>query len=278
MDLDILESLIYGLVSGLTEFFPVSSQAHQALMLKLFGSSGAGNLTNFLVHAAVLLALFLNRKDHIDHLWRTHQLSSAPKRRRKHQPDQRRLMELRFLKTATLTMLIGYLLYPQIRDMTQSLAVISVLLLINGVILFVPLFLRNGNKDARSMTGLDSILLGLCSVAGLFSGISRIGAGLSASVARGADKEHALNWVMLLSLPALIFHLIFDVISIFTGGIGALGLVAAIGYALTAFGAFAGAYLSLHMMRTFSRRVGFSGFAYYCWGAALFTFILYLTI
>lgn len=278
MGLGILESLIYGLVSGLAEFFPVSSQAHQALMLKMFGSSSAGNLTNFLVHAALLLALFLNRKDHIDHLRRTHQLSSVPKRRRKHQPDQRRLMELRFLKTATITMLVGYLLYPQIRTMTQSLAAVAVLLLINGVILFVPLFLRNGNKDARSMTGLDSILLGICGIAGLFSGISRVGAGVSASVARGADKEHALNWVMLLSLPALICHLIYDVISIFTGGIGALGLFAAIGYALAAFGAFAGAYLSLHMMRTFSRRVGFSGFAYYCWGAALFTFILYLTI
>lgn len=278
MDLDILESLIYGLVSGLAEFFPISSQAHQALMLKMFGATSAGNLTNFLVHAAVLLALFLNRKDHIDHLRRANQFSSNRKRRRKHQPDQRRMMELRFLKTATVTMLLGYLFYSQIRSMTQSLVVVAVLLLINGAILFLPLFLRNGNKDARSMTGLDSILLGICSIAGLFSGISRVGAGISASVARGADKEHALNWVMILSLPALICQLIYDVISIFTVGIGALGIFAAIGYALAAFGAFAGAYLSLHMMRNFSRRVGFSGFAYYCWGAALFTFILYLTI
>jgi hypothetical protein len=57
-----------------------------------------------------------------------------------------------------------------------------------------------------------------------------------------------------------------------------LGLFAAIGYALAGLGAFAGAHLSLRMMRSFSRRVGFSGFAYYCWGAALFAFIIYLSI
>lgn len=278
MGLGIFESLIYGFVSGLTEFFPISSQAHQSLMLKMFGSTDAGNLTGLLVHAAVLLALYLNRRDHIEHLRRVQQHYATPKRRRKHQLDHRRLMELRMLKTAAITLMVGFLLFPQITSLNYSLIVIAVLWAVNGAVLFAPVFLRRGNKDARSMTGFDSLLMGVSAVLGLLPGLSRMGTVLSASVARGADEEHALNWAMLLSIPALAGLLVFDVISIITGGVGALGLHAAIGYALAALGSFAGAHLSLRMMRTFARRVGFSGFAYYCWGAALFTFIMYLSI
>jgi undecaprenyl-diphosphatase len=220
----------------------------------------------------------LNRRDHIEQLRRVQQLSATPKRRRKHQPDQRRLMELRMLKTAAITMLVVFLLYPQIRSLNQSLILVAVLWAVNGAVLFAPVFLRHGNKDARSMTGFDSLLLGVSAALGMLPGVSRMGTVLSASVARGADQEHALNWAMLLSIPALAGILVFDVISIITGGVGLLGLFAAIGYALAGLGAFAGAHLSLRMMRSFSRRVGFSGFAYYCWGAALFAFIIYLSI
>jgi undecaprenyl-diphosphatase len=276
--LGIIENLIYGFVSGLTEFFPISSQAHQSLMLKMFGATDAGNLTGLLVHGAVLLALYLNRRDHIDHLRRAQQLYATPKRRRKHQPDHHRLMEFRMLKTAAITMLFGFLLYQQTQSLNQSLIVIAVLWAVNGAVLFAPVFLRRGNKDARSMTGFDSLLMGVSAALGMLPGISRMATVLSSSVVRGADQEHAFNWALLLCIPALAGMLVFDVISIITGGIGALGLFAAIGYALAALGAFIGAHLSLRMMRSFSRRGGFSGFAYYCWGAALFSFIMYLSI
>jgi hypothetical protein len=42
--------------------------------------------------------------------------------------------------------------------------------------------------------------------------------------------------------------------------------------------AFVGSYLGITFIRFLAVKVGFSGFAYYSWGAALFAFILYLTI
>jgi undecaprenyl-diphosphatase len=128
------------------------------------------------------------------------------------------------------------------------------------------------------MTGFDSILLGVGGSLGLLAGLSRVGFITSVAAVRGADKEHSLNWALLLSLPVLIVYLIFDAFAVLSSGAGALGLMAAIGYALAALGAFVGASLSLHLMRSFSRKVGFSGFAYYCWGAALFTIIMFLSI
>ena len=278
MDLSWLQSLIYGLISGLTEFFPVSVQAHQTMMLRLFGTADSGNLTGFMVRIAVILALYLNCRDHIEHLRREQRLLSVPARRRKRQPDPQKIMELRFMKSTIIPLLLGFLFYFQICDANRNLLMISVLYIINGIVLYYPMTIRSGNKDARSMSGLDSILLGICGAFGMVAGLSRIGLITSAAAIRGADREHGLNWAYLLSLPVLLVYLGFDAFALISGGLGSLGFKVAIGYALAALGAFLGASVSLRMMRTFSRKTGFAGFAYYCWGAALFTFIMFLSI
>ena len=45
MDLNWLQSLLFGLVSGLTDILPVSAQAHRMLMLKFFGVKNASEVS-----------------------------------------------------------------------------------------------------------------------------------------------------------------------------------------------------------------------------------------
>lgn len=278
MELNWFEGLIYGLISGITEFLPVSSRAHQALMLKLFGETGAGNLLTLLVRLAVLLALFTDCRNYLEQLRREQRLAAIPKRRRKRQPDQARLLELRLLKTAVVPLLMGFVAYLYLRHWSGDLLMVCIFLILNGVLLYLPQMVRNGNKDARSMTGFDSLLLGICGALSALPGISRMGAVSSAAVARGADKEHALNWALLLSIPALVCFVGLDVFNVLTNGIGTFGVLPAVGCVLAVVGAYFGARFAIRTMRSFSRRVGFSGFSYYCWGAALFSFIMYLSI
>jgi len=106
-------------------------------------------------------------------------------------------------------------------------------------------------------------------------GISRVGAVTSAGIAQGADREQALRWSLLLSIPALVVLLAMDVYSIMTVGLGAVAILQTV---LAAVAAFGGAYVGIRMMRFMAVRAGFSGFAYYCWGAALFTLLMYLTV
>lgn len=278
MELNTIEALIYGLISGLTEFLPVSSRAHQALMLKMFGVSDAGNLLTLAVHSAVLLALYAECSHHIDQLRRENRLAAVPKHRRKRQLSQAKILELRLLKTALVPLLLGFLFYLNLRQWDGDLLRIAICLLVNGVLLFLPQTLRSGNKDARTMTGFDSILLGLSGALAMFPGISRTGTLSSVAVAQGADKEHALNWALLLSLPVIAVMIGFDMFAIITGGFGPFGILPAVGCVLGAAGAFLGARFAIRTMHTFAKRIGFSGFSYYCWGAALFTFIMYLSI
>ena len=59
MELNWLQSLAFGLVSGLTDILPVSSQAHQKLLLTFFGETGTIPVTRLVTHAAAFVTVLV---------------------------------------------------------------------------------------------------------------------------------------------------------------------------------------------------------------------------
>ena len=55
MDLNWLQSLLIGLVSGLTDILPVSAQAHKVILLKLFGHSSEPLVLRFMIHLTAIV-------------------------------------------------------------------------------------------------------------------------------------------------------------------------------------------------------------------------------
>ena len=55
----ISESIILGLIQGLTEFLPVSSSGHLVLFQNLFGIEEATQAFSILLHMATLIAVFV---------------------------------------------------------------------------------------------------------------------------------------------------------------------------------------------------------------------------
>ena len=53
MDLNWLECLFLGLISGFADMLPVSAQAHKAVFLKIFGATGEPLLLRLAVHLAI---------------------------------------------------------------------------------------------------------------------------------------------------------------------------------------------------------------------------------
>ena len=266
-----IESLIYGLVSGFAEFLPVSSSAHQLLLEKLFGVEGSSNLQNLLVHLAALAVLCYSCRALLQ------EMNNRPVAVRSGRRTVRKPPDIRLVQTAAIPLLLGFLLYPTVNGWVRDMVLPTVFLIVNGVILFVPSRMMSGNKDARGMSGFDSILIGIGGILAVCPGISRVGSMLSVASARGADKQHALNWTLLLCVPALIVLIGFDVFSIISGG-GAASGTGILGYIFSTVGAAVGGYSGIMLMRFLAVKAGFSGFAYYSWGAALFSFILYLTV
>ena len=272
--MNFFESILYGLISGFTEFLPVSSQGHQAIMFALFGCDTREPLRDLFIHIAVIIALSITCKPLFSKLRREQILLARSNRRRR--SVRRGQFDLRLIKTAGFSLILGLMLYIVTKKWEFELRYVAMFFCINGLILIIPEYIRHGNKDARFMTGFDGFLLGLLGAFSVMPGLSRVGIMSAYSLTRGADRQQSMNWVLPLCIPALIVCLGFDAVHLFSIGIGITGFVGFLTCILSGVAAFIGGYFGVRLVRFLTVQTGFAGCAYYSWGAALFAFVLYL--
>ena len=276
MSLNLLESLIYGLISGLTEILPVSGQAHRNLMLQLLGETGENPVLSVLIHIGVLGALYYHCQNHILRMIRAQKLSRIPKRKRKRPLDVRSLMDLSLLKTMAIPVMIGLLVYSRAQVLSNKRILASVLLFINGIILYVPQFLPGSNRDSRTLSRVEGLCMGAGGAFSVLPGISPMGAVTSVASVCGVDKRYGFDMTCLLCMILMVGRIIYNVLALIAAGMGGVSFLTLVGYILAGAAAFGTALLALRLLRRLAAERGFAVFAYYCWGMALFTFILYL--
>lgn len=276
MNLSWFESLIYGLISGIAEFLPISSHAHQRILRQLFGAHNRDPVLDLFVHIALLASLYSGCRAMFEHLRREQRQHLH--RRRANPQTSYILMDERFVRNAVLPMIIGILVFTYVFDTETNLLTTAVFLLLNGIVLFVSGRMMQGNKDVRSMSYLDSLLIGGFASLSAFTGISRVGFITSAGIARGANRQQALKWAFLISIPILILMAVIDILKIISGGAIFSFWGNFFSYLISACGAYIAGYYGLKFMRFLAVRIGFSGFAFYCWGASLFSFLLFLMV
>ena len=183
---------------------------------------------------------------------------------------------MRLVRTAAPVMLIGMFANLLFADFYDKRPLFSLVLLLNGALTLIPTYLHQGNRDARTMTSFDGMLIGLAAALSAIPGISRNGAIMFMTLIREADKHNGVTWALLLTVPAVGILILLDFIAMFTVGIGAVTFLVFLGYLVSMLAAFAGAYLGVYTIRTLISRSDYSAFAYYDFGLALLCFVLYL--
>ena len=271
-----LENILFGLVSGLSDILPVSAQAHKLLLLKLFGISKEPSLLRLLIHVSIFAAVYYNCMPHIVKIFRAKSLSRIPKRRRKRPLDVKSLMDFRLWQTMVLPVILVYLFYEKISGLHTSLILMAVFLFINGAILYIPPFLPGSNKDSRTLSRVEGILMGLGGAASVLPGISGVGAAMSVASVTGVERVYSLSMVLLMHLAVTAALIVFDILALFGGGMEALSFTILLSYLASAAAAFLGATVAIRLMRSMAAEKGFLSFAFYCWGLALLTFLLNL--
>lgn len=277
MELNWFQSILLGLLSGIAEILPVSAEAHRMLAMALLGNGASiSPLQELFLHMGTLAGLYYGSYNQILRLTRAQKLARIPKRRRKRPLDTRSLMDLSLLKTALIPIIVAFFFYDKVSGIGKSLVPVAVCLLLNGVILYVPQFLPGGNKDSRSMSRVEGLLIGLGGALSVIPGISCVGAGVSVASVCGADKQYALNISLLMAIPVTIGLIAMDILAILGVGVS-LSLGGIFSGLLCAAAAFAGAFVGIRVLRVAINNISMSVFGLYCWSVALFTFILYLT-
>lgn len=276
MDLNWLHSIIYGFVSGLADILPVSAQAHRTLLLKFFGAKGEMDLLNLLVHLAVFAALYYSTQAHLIRMRRARALARVPKRKRKRPLDTRSLMDWSLLKTMILPAILGVYLYQYTVSWQTNLIVVALFLFLNGLMIYIPQFLPSSNKDSRTLSRVEGLLMGLGGMASVLPGISAMGAAVSVGSVCGVERGFCLSMALMMNMVLAGGMAVYDVLGIMERGLGTLSVMILLRYLLTALAAFGGTLLGIKLLRHFAQEKGYGVFGVYCWGLALFTFILNL--
>lgn len=277
MELNFLQSILFGLISGIAEILPVSAQAHKTILLKIFGAGSEPGLLRLILHMSTLAGLYYGCHSHIARMLRAQKMAKRAKNSRRRPLDMRSVMDMSLFKTTLIPVILGFLFYNKLVPISGNMTVIAAFLFLNGVILYVPQFLPGSNRDARSMSRVDGLLLGLGGALSTIPGISCTGTVSSIGLIRGAEQNYGFSMALLIQIPVTIGLIVFDLAALVNAGVGTVSFGILLGYLLAAAACFAGVVFAVKLMQKLVASIGMSYFAMYCWGAALFIFIFYLT-
>lgn len=278
MELNWLQSILFGLVSGAADIIPVSGQAHRLLLLKFFGVNQMPNLLALVLHLSVAAALYLSSQGQFVRMNRARALARIPKKKRKRPLDTRSMMDWSLIKTMLVPTVIGLLLNSRVRGWSVNMFLIAGMLFLNGLILYIPQFLPTSNRDSRTLTRLEGVLMGLGAGASVLPGISTVGIMVSIASVCGIERLYGLNMTFIVKLFFLMGLMVYDLLAIITDGLGGLTVMLLVQYLFTGLLSFGASMFAIRLLRRLAPEYGFHTFGVYCWGLALFTFILNLVV
>jgi undecaprenyl-diphosphatase len=187
----ILETLVLGIIQGLTEWFPVSSSGHLTMAKEIAGWDPP-LLFLVLLHVATLSVLItFFRKTIKDILWALV--------KRDFNSTEGKYGVLLIVGT-TPTAIIGFIFRDIFTTFFSNLLVVGVALLTTGTLLYIS---KTG-EGKNSIDYLDAFLIGVAQGISIIPGISRSGATISAGSMRGIDKQKVFEFSFILSIPAIL--------------------------------------------------------------------------
>ena len=212
-----LESLVLGLVQGLTEFLPVSSDGHLLLTQNLFGRltgvkhSGEENLFfDVILHLGTTAAILIyNRAVIVKGLRGLLGAEEAPGFRRS---EIVRVGVLAIIATSPLIPLA--LFFKKMIERTfEGITVAGFGFLITACMLMATGWLRrrDGTKGPAEMTWLDALLIGLAQMFAPLPGVSRSGLTIAAALALGLSRTWAVGFSLLIAIPAILGAAVWEI-------------------------------------------------------------------
>lgn len=279
MKLSWLQSAMMGFVCGFSEPLPVSAEAHRSLMIQFFGVGSEGMLFRLACHLAVLIVILTGGHLELNRLRRTSKILKTPARRRTTHPDLNSAGTLKLLRSAALIAVLGRMLSVYLSVISGKLYLLMPMLIVCGVILWMPTQMRTANKDGRHLAPVDGMLMGLGAALGAIPGISPVGAAVCFGLMRGVDRRYALRFSWILLSISLASAIVLDLAALAGAGFE-LALADLLSALIGAVCAALGTYVGIRLMRSLIRRSfgGVCGFCYYNWGLALLCLVLFLMV
>ncbi len=222
------QAIIFGLIQGITELFPISSLGHSVLLPKVLGwhiKQEDPFFLTFLVatHSATALVLFLFFLKDWQRIF-TGLLRSIKEREIKASNHDGRLAWLLIIGTIP-GGLLGLIFEQHLKNLFASPEIVAYVLILNGLFLIGAEKLWSKNFAVKTQRGSDTriaklsfpqaVKVGLFQCLALIPGFSRTGASLAGGLYVGLTHEDAARFSFLLATPIIAAALVLKLPGLF---------------------------------------------------------------
>ncbi len=240
--MSIFQSIVLGIVQGLTEFLPISSTAHLRIVPAFLGWEDPGAAFTAVTQLGTMTAVLLYFREDLLRIARAW-LGSLRR------PELRSGLDARtgwYIILGTIPIgIFGLAFKDQIENGARDLYVIGSALIVLGLMLLWAEKVGTRERDLGDLQRRDGFLIGLAQALALIPGVSRSGSTITAGLFLGFDRTAAARFSFLLSIPAVVLSGLLELASILGGdegdttslaGLGIATLLAfVVGYASIAF-------------------------------------------
>lgn len=277
--MSLLQAILMGLIQGLTEFLPVSSSGHLALFKILFGvENETGILFDVLLHVGTLIAvcvvyyrdigklivegccilrdvfinivLFFQNKIKKEHEPYRHVISSS----------YRKFVMLIIVSTIP-TGIIGFAGKDVVEMASGILIVPGICLILTAILLLIADHVKDGEKFPKSVTYTNAFGIGIAQGIATLPGLSRSGTTITACLLSGFNRNFAVKYSFIMSIPAILGALVLELKDI--AGVAVTGVEIAYYIVGMLIAAIVG-YICIKTMLVIVRKKKFTVFAIYC--------------
>jgi len=260
------EAVFLGILQGLSEFLPISSSGHLALAQELFGVGlDTSERLGFgvLLHLATLISvIWVYRADVLglaSGAWTLILKLFSGKIFKEKLGFYERLA----LCTAisTLVLIPAALLDSLLASLSSSMLVIGVCLVLNSIILWFSDALGRQSKDLEKLSPKNAFAVGFCQLLALLPGISRSGATVTGMLSQDFDRQSAVKYSFIMSVPTILGASVLELDSLFVNTHSKKELMI---FMLGAVFAAITAVISMKLLTYISKKSNFRAFSYYC--------------
>ena len=265
--MDKFETILLGIVQGLTEFLPVSSSGHLVIFENLLGFKEPEILLDASLHLGTLLAVCIyfrsDLRKMIQELWAW----VTPGGESGVGIGSHALLALMVVVGSIPTAIIGLIFKDPLEKLFGAVTTVGVMLMVTGVIVGLTKFISRNHGKLDQVGVWMALAIGTAQGLAIVPGISRSGSTIVCALLLGLKRETAGRFSFLLSIPAIIgavgLHLESDAIE----RVGVTPLT--MGFIASALVGF----FALKLLMGMVKKGHFYYFAPYCWIVGALTII-----
>ena len=250
------QAVLLGLVQGITEFLPVSSDGHLALVGILARVQTPGVFVEVALHVATLGSVL------VVYGRRFAEITIGTLRRR---PEALRFAGLLVLATIP-GVVLGVLFHDVVGRAFDSLPFVGVAFLVTGLMLWSS---RRRGGEERAPSPRGAFVIGFAQAFAILPGISRSGSTVTAGLWFGLSPVWAVEFSFLMAIPIIAGAAVFEARDVAVD----LAAVGAVPLAVSCAVAFVSGILSIRLLVRLAQRGRFYAFAPYCWAVGAFTIV-----